>query len=191
MKRVMVMVVTLGLVLGAGVAFAGGHGCGHHGGTQAMGPCGQHGGHGPGHHRGMGAMGPCGHPGMPMMRALARLDLSESQRSRVQAIMDQVREQMEAHRRAMRSIREQLAALDPGSYDEKAVRKLASQLSEQMTEMVVLTQQTRSRIHAVLTPEQQQQLEKLRQQREARRARMWNCMGGSEAPGEAPSPPAE
>ncbi len=161
MKRATILVLTLVLALGAGTVLAHGHG--HHQGMK----------------KGMsGCHGYDGGPGGPMMGALRRLDLTDAQQQKVQSIMETMRPKLEQQREAMQAVRKQLADLDPTTFDEAAVRKIAAGLAAPMQEMAVLHQQIRSKIYAILTPEQRQQLDEMRSEREQRRNCMRGCMHG-------------
>ncbi len=166
MKRATILILTLALALGASTALAHGHGHGH------------------GHHKGCRntkAMGPrtaMDGPGGPIMRMLARLDLSDAQRDRIRTIMEQARPRFQEQREALMNVRQQLRDLNPASFDEAAVRRIAAGLATPMQEIAVLRQQVRSQVWAVLTPEQRGQAETLCETMQQRRDSMRGCMNG-------------
>lgn len=111
-----------------------------------------------------------GQPGGPMnggqmaIRGLMRLDLTDAQRAQIQAIMDEHREVMladcEATSEEMKSIKDQLAALnDSDYYDEDAARELLYRKFEINTEKQILRQKVHHRIlWEVLDAEQRETL---------------------------------
>jgi len=167
MKRATILVLTLVLALGAGTVLAHGHG--HHKGCHAA--------------KGMASGAGMDGPGGPMMRMLARLDLTEAQRDQIRGIMEQARPRFQEQRERMMAVRKQLRELDPASFDEAAVRQIAAGLNGPLQEIAVLHQQVRSQIWAVLTPEQREQTEALRQTMQQRRDCMRGCLHGQGAQG--------
>jgi Spy/CpxP family protein refolding chaperone len=88
---------------------------------------------------------------------LDRLDLSEAQQKEVQALLDgSIARSTKLHGK-MREVGRQLRqAMEPGKFDEKALRKLASEKSAIETELMVERAKTHSRIYGLLTPEQKE-----------------------------------
>lgn len=124
------------------------------------------GGYGPPH--GMGMHGGFGGPGLArfeeMLPRMAEfLDLSDAQQSQIQAILDEetpaiedLRDQLQAAHEAFRSTHE------PGDFDEATFRAFAESQSQLHVELMVANARTMSRIHNVLTPEQQEKLQDVR-----------------------------
>ena len=87
-----------------------------------------------------------GRPGLPRVQQLARqLDLTETQKTQMQGILDNARTQLEGLRNDTAASREQ-----------------------KMDQMQQITQQTREQIRVLLTPEQQLKADALRQEAEQR-----------------------
>ncbi len=98
-----------------------------------------------------------GQRGDRMERIARTLELSGEQREQIAQIRSErhqkiapLREQMQENREELR----RLAAAD--AFDESAVRTLTAAQAELKTEMIVTGAETRSRIHALLTPEQRE-----------------------------------
>ena len=100
---------------------------------------------------------------------LAELNLTDAQRQQVRQLMEQfqaqnrtlfeqVRQGEEARRNAVEAI----------PVDESRIRTVMQQLAESETELAVQRARLHSELHALLTPEQQAQAQKLRTEREAR-----------------------
>lgn len=142
MKTLAVM-VTLTMVCGT-LAFAGIYGRG-------MG----RGGHGPG-----------------LMRALRQLDLTDDQKSQIQTLMERNQKQHQAAREnvqaAMADFREVMAA---ETFNETAIRQAFQKAAAAREEAMVLRARTFHQVRQVLTPEQQAELEKMRQQRLQKRGK--------------------
>jgi Spy/CpxP family protein refolding chaperone len=59
--------------------------------------------------------------------------------------------------------REQLCALPKGQFDEAKVRAIAKGQADIITELIVDKERMKSRIYAVLTPEQRTKVEQMRE----------------------------
>ena len=126
--------------------------------------------HGPCHHRGHGghhAFGPAGGP-PPLVRLVHRLDLTDAQRERIRGVVDSFRTRAREQRDAIAAARNALRELDPERFDEAEVRRLAGQLGTAISELTVMRQELRSRIFAVLEPEQRAELREMLENRRGR-----------------------
>ena len=124
------------VITGATLALAGAPGRGHGGPGEPMidGP--------------RGVLGPLG-------RMLDRLDLSDEQTSKVEAILDEARPGIESLREKLRDGRQAFAAAHPPeSFDEAAIRAHAAEQAKLTTELAVQSARARARVLGVLTPEQ-------------------------------------
>jgi len=103
---------------------------------------------------------------------LARiLELSEVQKGKIQAIIDEEREKGQSQHQKESELRRQLRAAETAaSFNEQAVRTAAAALSGLETERIVLHAKTQYRISAVLTAAQRSLAERLRAEREERPA---------------------
>jgi Spy/CpxP family protein refolding chaperone len=91
------------------------------------------------------------------------LDLSDEQQAQIEAILDEELPAIETMRDQLRDAHQAFRANhQPGTYDEAAVRAFAQSQSQTHVELMVAGARTMSRIHNVLTTEQQQRLEELR-----------------------------
>jgi Spy/CpxP family protein refolding chaperone len=118
--------------------------------------------HGPGIHGGFGGPGLDRFEEM-LPRLVEFLDLTDTQESQIEVILDEempairdLRDQLQAAHEAFRS------AHQPGDFDEAAVRSFAESQSQLHVELMVAGARTKSRIHSVLTPEQQEKLQDAR-----------------------------
>jgi Spy/CpxP family protein refolding chaperone len=116
----------------------------------------------------LGLHGGFGGPGLDrfeeMLPRLAEfLALTDAQQSQIQAILDEempaidsLRDQLRAAHEAFRS------AHQPGQFDEAAVRAFGESQCQNHVDLMVASARAMSRIHNVLTPEQQQKLQDAR-----------------------------
>jgi protein CpxP len=107
-----------------------------------------------------------GHRGFNVERMADRLDLTDDQRAKVEAIVDESRQQMSDLRDKMQANREQLRQLTQQSpFNETAVRNVADTQGDLKADMIVLRTQQHAEINAVLTDEQRAQWEEMRGKR--------------------------
>lgn len=112
----------------------------------------------------------------PGMRGFGRmaavLDLTDEQEEQVEAIIEAERSSLQPLRDQMREARNELHAIvRSGSFDEAAVREVAARMSQTRTEMIVAKTRVKSKIYAVLTPEQQELADKVEPMFEQKRGR--------------------
>ncbi|MEN8135911.1 MAG: Spy/CpxP family protein refolding chaperone [Thermodesulfobacteriota bacterium] len=100
------------------------------------------------------------------------IGLSEEQQEQIEAIRAEERSGSEALREKLWDYREQMRELtDAGSFDEKTIRAIAEEKAEIQVELAVSKARMHSRIHAVMTPEQQELAQKLRSTRKNKRGK--------------------
>lgn len=137
------------------------------------GPHGFHGrGFGPGGEPGrmMGGMGPMG----PLGFALHRLDLTAEQRDRIHDLFSAQRDADRPLRDKMRALRDQrMKEPMPTTFDEAGVRARAEERAKVMVEMQVAHARLASQVLGVLTPEQRDELQKMRDERRERFEERW------------------
>ena len=126
-------------------------------------------GEGAGCWRGGYQMGP-GHKysgrGFNVERMANKLDLTDDQRTQIEAIAEESREQMSDQRNKLQANLEQLRELMQQSpFNEAEVRNIADAQGDLKADMIVLRAQQRTKINAVLTDDQHAQLEKMRGKR--------------------------
>ena len=86
------------------------------------------------------------------------LDLSEDQEAQLEAIREATKAEIEPYAEQLRAAREAWhEQMQPGNFDEAAVRAFAAQQSELHVEIAVIAARGLSQAWTVLTPEQQQQ----------------------------------
>ena len=139
------MISLLSLVLLAGIALAQG---------------------GPPEHK----FGRGGFHGGPMFGMLLhRLDLTDAQKAQVKQIMTQERPTLKPLMQQMAQGQNQLRQLElSGNFSEDQARTLATQQSQNMTELMVQRARIENEVIQVLTPDQKTKLTQMLQQRAAR-----------------------
>jgi Spy/CpxP family protein refolding chaperone len=101
--------------------------------------------------------------------ALRGLDLTEAQQEQVRQLSQQNREQMRALMDRMRAAQEgRRQAVEAIPFNESQVRAAMRDLAEVEADLAVAEARLQSDVYALLTAEQQQRLQKMRADREAR-----------------------
>lgn len=116
---------------------------------------------GPGRGRGPGGPGGPGGPpiGMIVSHMATELGLTDAQKASIDQIVADDRTADQAAHEADRAIMDQLKVQGiDGTFNEPAVRALASQLAASHTERIVAREQTKAKVFAVLTAEQRTKL---------------------------------
>jgi Spy/CpxP family protein refolding chaperone len=91
------------------------------------------------------------------MRMLQRLDLDEAQQKQVAGILDEQRRQDQKLHDKLRDVRRDMRkVMDPKTFDEKQLRKLASQKATLQADLMVGMARTRQRIYNLLNAEQKE-----------------------------------
>jgi Spy/CpxP family protein refolding chaperone len=111
----------------------------------------------------MGPGGP-GRGGGPDLTKLATvLKLTQSQQTQIQSIQDAERSQIKTLLGTMKEKRDQLRKAGEGTtFDEAAVRALATAVAQQETELAVARVKAQTQVNAILTAEQREMLKSLR-----------------------------
>ncbi len=92
-----------------------------------------------------------------------KLNLTDAQRNQIKTIASEEHSKMKPLFQQLKAGRDQLRALPKGQFDEAKVRTIAKGQTDIRTEMIVTKERMKSRMYAVLTPEQQAKAEKLRE----------------------------
>jgi protein CpxP len=151
--------------IAAGVALAVGAAATLAAREQGPGPLGPGGGFG---RRGPGGPGMRG-PGGPMV-SLRGLDLTDTQREQVRAVMASHQAEFEAQAQKLGPARKALTdAVTAETLDESAIRQRAADVAALEADGAVLRARVHGEIWALLTPEQQQKARDLKAQAEQRR----------------------
>ena len=104
-----------------------------------------------------------------MHRLWKKLNLSEAQKKEVHAILDEELAKMKPMLEQLKAGREQFnALLKSGPFDEAKIRSVAKAQADTLLEMIVVREHMKSRIYAVLTPEQRTRAEELLKSWQAR-----------------------
>jgi LTXXQ motif family protein len=99
------------------------------------------------------------------------LNLTQSQVGEIQVLIGSERQRLEPLLTRLNGNRQRLAATtDKGKFDEKLVRKLATQQSRLMAELIVATSRFQAELYAVLTPEQQTKVDDARRHQQSNRS---------------------
>jgi len=114
-----------------------------------------------GHH--MGAEHRKGDRGFNVDRMAKKLNLTDDQRTQIEATVEASKQQMSDQRDKMQANREQLKELTQQSpLNEAEVRRVADAQGDLKADMIVLRAQQRAKINTVLTDDQRAQLEDMR-----------------------------
>jgi len=101
-------------------------------------------------------------PAMREARMAEMLELTDEQRARVFAVMDEARPEARRIVQALRANRSELeAARETGDFDEAKVKALAERQGELVAEMIVLKSRVQSEVQALLSDEQRERMESL------------------------------
>ncbi len=102
------------------------------------------------------------------------LELTDTQKEEIQSIIDSERPTFEPLVRQITESRQEFWRINQSpSFDESAVRELASGQSEAITELIVIRNRIMFRVSQVLTPEQNNKVERYR---ERVKERIENCL---------------
>lgn len=102
-------------------------------------------------------------PEKRLARMARELGLSDAQQTQIKAVFAAEREKNEPLMEKMKEYRKQFHdAAKATPFDEAAVRTVATNKAQVGIELAVSRARVQSQIHAILTPEQQAKLEKLR-----------------------------
>ncbi|HVZ16599.1 MAG TPA: Spy/CpxP family protein refolding chaperone [Terriglobales bacterium] len=99
-------------------------------------------------------MGSHGFGGMFARHLMNDLNLSDTQRSQIKQILLDERPTIQKLATSLRQQNQQMHSGDPAQFDEAAVRAAAQNESATITEAIVERERIRSRVFAVLTPDQ-------------------------------------
>lgn len=106
----------------------------------------------------------------PMQRLLRHVDLSDAQQAEIKTLIETSREETKTARKELRDTRKTLRDLVAGdAYNIESVRNLADQQARLQADLTVARIDTMHRALQVLTPEQQAEMVKLREQRMEKR----------------------
>jgi Spy/CpxP family protein refolding chaperone len=113
--------------------------------------------------------GPGFGPGPQAGLALRQLDLTEAQREQVRQLTQQNREQMRSLLERMRAAQDvRRKAVEAVPFDESQVRAAMKDLADVEADLAVAAARLQADIYGLLSADQQQRLQKLRADREAR-----------------------
>ena len=102
-------------------------------------------------------------------RLAERLELSDEQVAQIQAILDEEGPVIQGHVEELRSGREEWRETnDPAVFEENSVRTFAESQGLIHVKLMVAADRAKARVFQVLSPEQQQQLEEMRNNRDKR-----------------------
>ncbi len=117
---------------------------------------------------GFGRRGRGGPGGGALHMALRNLDLSESQRGEIRTILEAERDRVSASHEQMRALGAELhEQIETDPYNEEAVRAKAAALASLRVEMAVLRARQAGQVRELLTPDQLDRLEQMKEKRRA------------------------
>ncbi len=111
-----------------------------------------------------GGDGPMASPRM-LEHMASELELSDPQRAEIKTVMSQGEETLEADRQRLRELKAQLREPD-GAFDAGQAQRLADELGEVTARMAYAMAAKQAELRAILSPEQRQELDSLRDQRQ-------------------------
>ncbi len=97
-----------------------------------------------------------------------KLNLTDVQKKEMFSIRLEERAKMEPLVQKLKAGRDQLRALPKGQFDEATVRTIAKEQADIITELIVVKQRMKSRMYAVLTPEQRAKVEQMHEKWQSR-----------------------
>ncbi len=148
MKRSIVALLAASTLSMAAATYAGGYGQGHHG---------KHGNH---------------HGGMHGLMFERALDLTAEQKAAVDNIYSEAKQQRKAASSERREVRQAMMDLNPGDADyQTKVATLAQQQAARVEQKILAHADVQAQIYEVLTPEQREELEGLKQEAKNRSAK--------------------
>ena len=101
-------------------------------------------------------------------RLAAELDLSDTQRSAVDHLMDEARQQARPYVRKMMEQHKAMAALmESENFDEGAIRAQAAQGATAMSELAVIHARNRHELRKLLSPAQREKMSHMRERHHA------------------------
>ena len=107
------------------------------------------------------------------------IGLTEEQQEQIAAIREEERSSNEALREKLWDYKDQMREMtDAGTFDEKAIRAIAKEKAEVQAEMAVARARMQSRVHAIMTPEQQELAKNFRSERQNKRGKHRRGAGG-------------
>lgn len=127
--------------------------------------------------------------GQQQERMAVILDLSEEQQQQMQNLRDQRRQQQTTLHEEMQTSRNQLRTVArDGELDEAGIRAAVQEHADLKAQMMIEGARHRQQVASILTPEQQQKMEQLRNldggNRYGKRGQSGHCTGGDCYPGE-------
>lgn len=151
MKKFICAMATSVCLMGAGAAYAGSADHGYH-----------HKSHHKSHHKGGEHHG---HKHMHMLQK--KLDLTDEQKEQIKAIHE-VAGDGAKHKRGKG--RHSVMTLDPSAADyREQVEQLAQESADRLEQSIIRRGETHAQVHAVLTPEQREELKEMREKMQERR----------------------
>ena len=125
---------------------------------------------GRGMHRGNPAAMQENDPGFMIDRMTRRLDLTPEQSKQVETIVKETQQQMNDARKNIKENRKKLHELmQQDEYNEADIRKIADELGELKSDMIVLRSQQMHKIREILTEEQRARMNDMRERMVRRR----------------------
>lgn len=155
-KTIVIPLALIGLLLSGGAAFAqsGHHGKGNNGNSQGR------------NGQGMSQEQHQERMDNRLEKMAVVLDLTDSQKKQIESLMNEKWENRQTMRTQMQASQKELREYRQGNeFNESEFRAKAQKQADLKTEMMVQHAKTKQQLFAVLTPEQQQKAEKLREVR--------------------------
>tara|TARA_R110002110_G_scaffold415561_1_gene650732 strand:- start:29627 stop:30049 length:423 start_codon:yes stop_codon:yes gene_type:complete len=108
-------------------------------------------------------------PQRMLQHMTAKLSLDDAQRQQVQTLLQEKRQGSTPERERMRELKQELHAMR-GNLDTDKARALTDELGDLTAQRALEMTQLQAGIYEILTPEQREQMEEMKAEREQRRA---------------------
>ncbi len=108
------------------------------------------------------------HPERMLERMTRKLDLTEQQQAEIGAVLEQSRGAMHGDMQRIRALRESLSA-QRRNLDEGSLQATADEIGQLTSRMIVARTSSQAQIYAVLSPSQQDEMDKMLQKGHAKR----------------------
>jgi protein CpxP len=109
------------------------------------------------------------HNGWMLKHMTKQLNLTADQQTQIKGILAEEKTKIKPITQQLRQNEQAENANINGNFDETQARAFAGKQAQLMTDLIVEKQRTRSKVYAVLTPEQRQKAQQLMQERQQRR----------------------
>lgn len=109
-----------------------------------------------------------GHEGKSLNRMAKKLDLSDEQKSQIEALFEGTEDERSAHHDAMQEARKNISEAISSGASQSDVQLMADKIGQLVADKTMAKYQMRQKMSAILTQEQLEKMDELRNKRKAR-----------------------